>query len=891
MSINQNYFANVSGIGPQTGGFGPTPADAISSSLRQNSTNGLLEYSLYSSPRVRNASGLLATGMAGDPAQAARLLNNTGQGQLLKDISAAAVAAGLIPGGNPMQLAAGVQQMVGTQGFSVGGNFGRNSRVFGGGSITDGMSATIFDSIKNNFYDKVTELPKRAAHGMNMSQMGEAMGQLTSRGAFRGMDIGELNMDDKGKLNFKLDKQKMEGVNKVFSDYAGMLKDAKKIFGDLPIAELTQNAERLIGTSLREMGSISAMRNRMANIQATSSAYGLNPAAVANRVMDMTDSVQSAMYVDAMRDSRNSRDPHMQAILSTSFGRNAADISAAAVLGGISAADTSTVASNAYAAQGIYMPTMGNEEAAQALAGTMQQMQTDRDSASYGNVLATRHMLSTGKIKDPVLAAKLDKLMTQTMAAGSVKQSTELNQQIAATLAENNINIDNYKLNRTDAEMLRELDPNSSKKHTKGFEIAARRRLIEEGTIAMNGNDEDFGLFGAATGEKNRELFSDFMGGVNKKSQDALLAAVGDDGTINEDKLNEVYANTPMLAETMSKDKFKEMISSFSKDPARAKGKVTDQIKAMATTMHRSGRSQVSGSEQDRLAAEERAVKSYLTTTSLGDGVNAESLGTELMRGFFGTGKIDNQVVLESLKNKGQLASFTSKGDKSGLDLNEESLGKLSDTIGAEQMANVAAQLGIDPSNKKELAAALGTTQGFAALQANLGTAAMGVNKDGTVSFASGAALEEETKKLEATAMTTAAKNLLGADKKIGGDLNTEEGRAQYNKDILGELTKGKGAKLADLAGKFSETGFSGGEYDALLSLSQSNPQIRSAIRDSAKAANAEGTEEGKKKYTQLKALDRQLAEDSGDGGKYLGVLEILSESLSQLKLFQTSGG
>jgi hypothetical protein len=140
--------------------------------------------------------------------------------------------------------------------------------------------------------------------------------------------------------------------------------------------------------------------------------------------------------------------------------------------------------------------------------------------------------------------------------------------------------------------------------------------------------------------------------------------------------------------------------------------------------------------------------------------------------------------------------------------------------------------------------------------------------------------------------METAAKNLLGTDKKIGGDLTTEEGREQYNKDVLGELTKGGGAKISDLADKFSKNDYAGGEYDALLSLSQSNPKIREAIRDSAKAAKAENTEEGKKKYTQLNALDRQLAEDSGTGGnKYLGVLEILSESLSQLKLFQTSEG
>jgi hypothetical protein len=887
MAINPNFFASTSGIGPQTGGFNPTPADSISSVLRQNSSDGLMQYALYNDPRVRALTGLAATGLAGDPNQASNLIKNTGQGQLLKDIAALAVAAGLVPGGSPVQLAAGVQQMVGTQGFNVGGNFGRNSAVFGGGAITDMMSRTVFDSVKNNFYDQVTGLPKRAAHGLNMSQMSEAMSQLSSRGAFSGMSIGDLNLDDKGKLNFKLDKQKMERVNQVFSDYAGMLKDARKIFGDLPISDLTQNAERLIGTSLRETGSVSAMRNRMANIQATSSAYGLNPAAVANRMMHMTDSVQLAMYSNAMQDPRMSRDPHMQAITSTAFGRNASDIAYAAVSGGLEAANSSTVTANAYAAKGIYMPEMGNEEATQALAGTMLQMQTSREDQIVGNVLATRHMLSTGKIKDPVLAAKLKDLMTQTMTAGSVQQSAELNQQIATTLAGNGINIDNYKLGRTGAEMLRELDPTSSRAHTRELEAGARRRLVEEGTIEMNTRGEDFGLFdGTEAGVKNREMFTDFTSRVNKRSQDALLSAVGPNGEIDAATLNDVYANTPMLAEAMSKDKFKEMISSFSKDPARAAGKITDQINAMSTTMHRSARVGVTGSEQERLIAEERAVKNYLQTTSLGEDIGVESLGTELMRGFFGTGRIDNQVVLASLKNKGQLVSFTQKGDKSGLDLNEASFGKLTDTIGADQMANIAAQLGLQPHQKKELMAALGTPKGFAALQHNMGTAAMGVNADGTVSFASGIALEGESKILETQAMLTAAKNLLGDKAKVGGDLATEEGRAQYNKDVLSELTKGDGAKLSELADKFSKNKFSGKEFEALSSLAKSNPAIRKAIQDSGTAAKAEGGEEGIKKYNQLRALGRELDADAG-GGKYLGVLEIMTEGLAQLKLFQ----
>jgi hypothetical protein len=38
-------------------------------------------------------------------------------------------------------------------------------------------------------------------------------------------------------------------------------------------------------------------------------------------------------------------------------------------------------------------------------------------------------------------------------------------------------------------------------------------------------------------------------------------------------------------------------------------------------------------------------------------------------------------------------------------------------------------------------------------------------------------------------------------------------------------------------------------------------------------------------KYNELMALDRQL-QSSGEGGKYLGVLELMAEGIAQIKLF-----
>jgi hypothetical protein len=888
MSINPNFFASPSGIGPQTGGFNPTPADAISSSLRQNSSVGLMEYALYNDPRVRAMSGLLATGIAGDSNRASDLIHNTGQGQLLKDVSALAVSAGLVPGGSPTQLASNVQQMVSSQGFTVGGNVGRGSPVFGGGAITDMMSRGVFDSVKNNFYDQVSGLPKRAAHGLNMSQMGEAMGQLTARGAFRGMDIGEININEEGIYEFKQNEQKMEKVNKIFSDYAGMLKDARQIFGDLPISELTQNAERLVGTSLQELGSINTMRNRMANIQATSAAYGLNPSAVAQNMMQMTDSVQAGLYGKAMQDPRMMLDPHLQAITSTAFGRTSANISEAAVLGGLAAGHSSAAASNAYAEQGKFMPVLGAAEASKMLAQGMVEVSSPRDKQVTGNVLAAQAMISSGTIKDQKVVSQVQDLITQMGNTGDVKQQSIMNQQLASLVKAGGGNIAGFKAVYSSAEMMNMMSAEDTSKYSNFLKNTYSNRLAMEGTKNLNTAGQDYGLFGGENSYNNRKSFTNLIMSVDKRAQDALMASVGSGGEIDEEALDKAYKDMPGLSKVLSKDKFKETISQFAKDPNRQKGNLKDQITGVMDTARANPRFAVSTSARERVLADERGVQSYLSSISLGESLSSEDFSTELMRGFFGAGKIDNNIILDSIKNKDQLATFDIKADNTGLNLDVAGVDKLTNTLGKGQMASLASALNIKPDDKEGLAKALATPEGFRALQSNLGGALMKPIKDGKLGIASASQVEQETKELETQSMVTAAQRLLGDDKKVGGDLSTVEGREEYNKDVVSELTKntawfGESSRLTELAGKFKEEGYGGQDFEALRLMAQSNPNISQAIKDSANEAREKKDFD---KVNELMALDRQLQSANGEGGKYLGVLELMSEGLAQIKLF-----
>ena len=885
MSINPYFFANASGLGPQTGGFNPTPSDSISSALRQNSSRGLLDYSVYTDSRYRALTGLAATGLAGDASAASNLIKNSTAGQLIKDVAAAAVSSGLMPGGSPTQMAHGVQQMVATQGFNVGGNIGRGSPVFGGGAITDMMSRSIFDSIKSNFYDKVTGLPTKAAHGLNMSQMGDAMNQLTSRGAFRGMNIGDLNINEKGVYEFKANKDKMEKVNKVFSDYAGMLKDARKIFGDLPIADLTQNAERLIGTSIREMGSVSAMRNRMANIHATSAAFGLNPEAVATRMMQVTDAVQGSMYSNVMQDPRMQHS-FQRALTASAFGRTASDVSENAVLTGIRAGHSNTVASNKYAAEGKYMHVLDSDQVTQMLQGMGANILTSESETGYSdNVLAARFMLSTGRIKDPATAKKVEGLLQKMATTGNTDTLAELNQQVAREIyAGTGQDVADLKASRTKAQMMSMLSPEQSKAYSKFGTDQATARLVSEGFVQLRNEGQGYGLLNS---DKNLETISDLFTSVDKEAQDALFSAVGANGEIDETALNKAYESIPALAEALPKDKFKAMMKQLASDPARAKGNFKDQMKDTMYQLHASAQGQGGPSVRESILANEREVQTYLSSVSMGEPLSQEDFGTELVRGFFGSGKIDNKMVMQSLMNKGKTSTFGIKAGFKGLALNEESLAKLSDTIGPDNLAKVAAQLGIsDPSDKAALIAKLGTAEGIKALRDNLGDSGMEVTKDG-LTLASGSDMAQETKELETQSMVTAAKRLLGENKEVKGDLTSEEGRAAYHKDIVGELTKNKGAKLSELADKFAKGNYVGEDFEALAALSKSNPAIRQAITDSAKRAFASSDEEGGNK---LMALDRKLEAATSEGsGKFLGVLEFATDSFTQFQLFQKS--
>ena len=879
-----NYFAPANAYGPQSGGFNPFPSDRTDSANRQQSSQALLENQLFNSPQVRALSGLVGLGLTGDPAAASNFLNKSAMGQFTKDIVAALVGSGLIPGGSPVNLGASVNQMIASSGFNIGGNMGRGSPLFGGGSITDAITKSVYENIQKTFFDKIG-LPKSAAHGMNMSQMGEMISNLTGRGAFSGMQLGELSVVG-GKYEFKQNADAIKKVNETIKDYAGMLKDAKSIFGNLSVAELTQNAERFVGTSIRELDGIRLMRNRMAQLSVFSSAFGLNTAAVANRIMQGTDSMQQQMFVNAMQDPRM-REGYNAAGATTAFGRIAANISSATVQAGIAGDLSQTAASNLYAQQGVYMPVMGQQEITHAQSAGIDAILGGRDKSVSGNLLVGQYLLSTGKIKDPKVAKGVADLITQMGKTGDIRQTKTLNRMLGGILQGAGFNVDNIKATTTTAEMLRNLSPADTERLTEVAKGIEENRRIQEGLkdYSLKGVNFDANLFrSGAQGDANRVIFGEMFKAIDKEAQDALFSAVGPDGRIDSKKLEAAYKNLPGLEAIMPKDKFASYINQFAKDPGRARGNLGAQLSGIFDDLRRSPQFASSGASlREKRLAEERGVMKYIEQITSGGRLTEEDFSTSIMRGFFGSKQIGEDVILQSLRNSNNVAEFALGA--TGLNIGAKDIDRLKDTIGDKNLASLAKQLGVNPENKEALAAALSTPKGFMALKTNLGGAILGAGSKGNLAIATATAVNEETKKLETQAMMDMADTLLGKDVLKPSDLATEEGLSKFNKNIVSELTKDKGKRLNELSKKFKVSGYGGKEFAAMAEIYKSSPEMKTAILESAKQAQADGD---KKRADELRAMQRELDKASGTGeAKFLGVLEVQTKDAAQLALYQ----
>lgn len=923
MAVPFNFAAPSTGVGAQAGGFAPTPQDKADSLVRQLNSQQLLESQLRNDPTTKGLAASISQILAGQNSAAA--LNNTRTGQLIKDVSALAVQAVFNP---TAQLVTNTQQMMGSQGFRMGGNFAPGT-LYGGGVVTDQMSRIMLENVNNSFYSKNSGLPNMAAGGLTKPQMADAIGFLSSRGAFSGMRGGEIvefaNHKDvlaelakarssgdtafakeleqlsvvgaksgAGGIAVKQDKETFTKVNRIIRDFATTLQDTREIFGNLPIGELASAAEKLVGTSISEMGSTSAMRERIANIKGISKAYGLNAEAVASNIIGLSGSLQGAMHAQNSSDPRMNT-PYRQAMESTAYGRLASSIATDTTFAAIQASDSSQTLARHLSGQGIFMRSFDASQVQQARAGGMLSIM-DEKSTKMNVALAASYLVDSGKVSGPA-AAEVNKLLGMLGRAGTQEEITKINTEIQRTVNSTGVNLSEVMRNRTPADLLSQMSLEGTEKYQKVLSGNLDSRAIN--TLTLMGREDKNSMFNKAN-KNSPAAKAGFLALVTTLSggaQEDLLGAMNPDGSFDKDKLDKLYTDNPDLNQLMPKEKLIANVEGMQRAAGAGTG-FKDVYKKNLTDFMGNSRNAHLVPKQTQLEADKRAMQGYLRSITYGQD-KEESDPTNVLRGLFSgkESRITGSSLFEYLENNKQTDKISTLSMKGGLiSATKEEAADLERVLGKDAAASLYKKLGIKPGDHAALAAALGTKQGLSAIREFSGGL---TTKGGKLSVIGKETADEANAALSGKAFDDYVNKFLSAEDLKGLDLSTKEGREKAGEKISEKISAGGGTspEIKKLMKEAESGGYGGASFKALALEFNRSPELKNMLtkqeedlrNKAAQESNPDAAAKLRGEADKVKTLRGKLEGDGKD--KYVGILEIASENLAQLRIFLKQGG
>jgi hypothetical protein len=916
MAVPISYSSPASGVGQQGGGFSPTPAMAQDASGRLAASQNLLQQQLYNDPLVKQLTNAIADLTIGQNKL------NTNLGGLIRNGSALAVQAAFNP---TAQLVANTQQMMATQGFRLGGNFAPGT-LFGGGFVTDQLSRVMLNNITQQFYNQSTGLPLMQAAGLSKPQMADALGFLTSRGAFSGMRLGDIRQfkdlaavtqelsrvqgsgntayiqelqqlvnNKTGGIAFRPNMETFKRVNSVIADFASMLKDARQIFGNLPMGELAQAAEKLIGASVAEFGSVAAMKSRISGIKNLSASFGLNAESVAASVTNLGSSVQAAMFSMGQGDPRMNT-PYRQAMASTAYGRMASTIAYNSIAGSLISADSNQALAGAMAGNNMFMRAFDAEQVQKARAGGMVAIM-DEKATRMNVALAASFLLDTGRVGGPA-AERVQNLLGMLSKTGDQSQITRINTEIFKALSGAGINVNSVMSNRTTADMLSQMSIGGTQRYQDilGGNLDSRAY----NTLNLMGRESKTGMFSKSNPNSKaaKDSFFALATTLSGGTQADLLAAMNPDGSINQGKLDKLYAENPDLQSVMPKEKLVSNVTALRQASGLGNNFKSEYQKNLTDFLGNARNAHLVPKEA-AAAAERRGISKYLSSIRFGSDT-AEDATTTFLRGMFsgqgsegaGAGAlVGTTQVIEALKNsKGPLANLSI--DKNGLiNASEKEIKQLETVLGADA-EKLYKSLGLKPGDRKGLSAALRTQRGMSALQEHSG--AMRTSEDvSRLLLASKSTTESTALKLLEEGGTSkidllnklGIKDLTEEEKK-----NPEKLFERIKKSLVGK--DGVSKEVRALISGAEKAGYGGTAFETLKSLYNSSPELKSALEaqekrardDAAKDDNPDSAAKKRQEADKLKGLRGKLENEGKE--KYVGILEITSESLAQLKLF-----
>jgi len=230
-----------------------------------------------------------------------------------------AAARGWLGAGSPYAMMQGVQQSLGGGGFTMTGIGGSLAGGYAARQMGVTLSRQLYSEVENNFFQGGAGMAHRT-HGLNRTDMGMVMDQLSQRGAFAGMNIGKveqlsaarlhdmsrdamLSGNEKlqreiaqlkpGDLKSTINPQTARQINQIIEDSAAALGSLRDIFGNQSMDVLMQEAERLTGMQFSSGSSAKAIKGRLDQMTTTGRMFGINPRAMAE--LDFNASAHGAM--------------------------------------------------------------------------------------------------------------------------------------------------------------------------------------------------------------------------------------------------------------------------------------------------------------------------------------------------------------------------------------------------------------------------------------------------------------------------------------------------------------------------------------------------------------------------------------------------------------------
>ncbi len=263
-----------------TGGAMPTQTGMVEEMLARQNANQLATHVLMNSGRSRALAGMTARALAGKNAEQWLQTDN---GKLAQLSIGGMLNSNMLQGytgGSDLNLAFGMQNAIGR---GMRATYGGSQQMFSGrGFMNDLVTEKLFDRVQDQFYGPAGAARLQHTGGFDRNQIGQMFSELGNRGAFTGMNIGELKQAADGKSEFVLDDGVASKIGNLATQALKTVRTLTNITGNKDIRAMMDLAEKVTGG---EFVSDPGMINRkIQEITRTAAVLGENPQAMLQRI-------------------------------------------------------------------------------------------------------------------------------------------------------------------------------------------------------------------------------------------------------------------------------------------------------------------------------------------------------------------------------------------------------------------------------------------------------------------------------------------------------------------------------------------------------------------------------------------------------------------------------